>query len=199
MQVFIIENSRKEVLPAMRLARQITEILYVIRLPTKAFIPIPEKHASEGHLHAMSLEIGDLRAELKREKKIIGVEICDVLAVRARKAEIAGRAHSMILAIRMSKIANLRGHPRRGHPCYFGALVGRAIVDEEEFPVGVVLRENAIDRLLQERLLVQENDDDAHQRRVAHVGIPCHRVSVHRAVRLDRTICTPVTGAGEND
>src|SRR5688572_7259554 len=45
------------------------------------------------------------------------------------------------------------------------SVVGRAIVDEQQLPLGVILRQHALDGFAQERRSIQEDGDDGYQTR----------------------------------
>src|SRR5205823_13380684 len=92
---------------------------------------------------------GGLLFQLLRQPDIVGVDEGDVVAARAADAQVACRAHAAVLVAGVVQVAYPGGVQGGVAPGDRSAAVGRAIVDQQQLPVGVGLSEYAGDRLVE--------------------------------------------------
>ncbi len=119
----------------------------------------------------MRRQDGDLRVQLVREPDVVGVEERDELALGVRDPQVAGRAHAFVDVTLVLQIVNLPGEPLGVRPRDRRAAIRRSIVDEKELPVVESLRQDAVDRVREELVGVQEDDDDGYDWNVGHYGV----------------------------
>src|SRR3712207_5555675 len=112
----------------------------------------------------MGIQDRYLLLQLVRQPGVIGVQEGDVLAPSVGYAKIAGSAPSPVLVPRVLQVAHLLGVPLSIPQGDLGATVGRTVVHQQEFPVIVALGQHALDRLLDELLLIEEGSDYRDQR-----------------------------------
>jgi hypothetical protein len=113
---------------------------------------------------------GDLFLENGWEPKIIGIQEGDIPSSGAREASVARSTLALILVARVLEIGNLSGMLSSVVSGDIAALVGRAIVNQEQFPSVVSLIEDAEDGFLYEPFSIEERDDYGYQWPIAHVG-----------------------------
>ncbi len=134
----------------------------------------------------MRLEDLDLTRELPGEPDIIGIEQGEVLASSVVQPEIPRRAHPMVAMPRVLQVAHavrLALGPAAGERT---AAVGGAVVDQQQLPVRVGLRDHALDGLIQKALSIQEDRDDRYQRSSAHESLRPEILGVrHRVLRRE--------------
>ena len=127
-----------------------------------------ERRAEEQAHGRMRLEDLDLTRELPGQPDVVGIEQGEVLAPGIVESEVPGGAHAVVPMPRVLQVANavrLALGPPAGER---GASVGGPVVDQQQLPVGVGLRNHAPDGLIQEALSVQKDRDDRYQRSSAH-------------------------------
>ena len=100
-------------------------------------------------------ELG-LLLQLAGEPDIVGVQKGDVLARRMGVAEIARGADPVSPTVGMAQVGDATAFVSGVVGGDLRASVGGAIVDEQQLPVRIGLREHALDRLAEERLAVEE-------------------------------------------
>jgi hypothetical protein len=101
---------------------------------------------------AIGLEDGDASRELLGHPFVVVVEERDVLAGRRANAGVARSGETAItLRDKADSIAEVREHS--------AGIVGRAVVDDDHFVIGVRLREHAGQRALDGRRAVVDCDD----------------------------------------
>ena len=131
----------------------------------------PVERRAEQQAHArMRLEDLDLTRELPGQPDVIGIEQGEVLAPGVLESEVPGGAHPVVAMPRVLQVAHavrLALGPAAGERA---AAVGGAVVDQQQLPVRVGLRDHALDGLIQEALSIQEDRDDRYQRRRAHAS-----------------------------
>ena len=116
----------------------------------------------------MRLEDLDLTRELAGQPDVVGIEQREVLAPGIVKSEVPGGAHAVVAMPRVFQVANavwLALGPPAGERA---APVGGPVVDQQQLPVRVGLRDHALDGLIQEALSIQEDRDDRYQGSSAH-------------------------------
>src|SRR5512133_265044 len=118
----------------------------------------------------MRFQDGDLFLENGREPHIIGIQEGDILSCSVREASVARSTLALILVISVLEIGNLSGMLSSVVSGDIAALVGRAIVNQEQFPSVVSLVEDAEDGFLNEPFSIEERDDYGYQWLIAHVG-----------------------------
>jgi len=111
------------------------------------------------------VERRDLHLELVRQPDVIRVEERDQLTARGGDCEVARRAVPAVLTAWVREQPDTTGVRAGEPPRGVGAGVRRAVVDEQQLPVLVRLRDHALDRLGEVRLAVLEGDDDGDARR----------------------------------
>ncbi len=134
------------------------------------------------HLHVLG--------ETIRKPKVISVEKRHVLAARELQARIARGTHPSVLVFGVFHVGypvGVRGRVAPGDP---RGAVGGAVVDEDQLPLVIRLREHALDGLTDMRLTVEEDDDAGDEgtfrreplivSRVIHRCPPLHHIPQHR-------------------
>ena len=102
-----------------------------------------------------------LRFELPREKRVVRVEQRDELAPGVGESKIPGRRNA---TIRLAQVADRRPAPvALDHP---PRLVGRAVVDDDDFHVVVSLPEHALDGRADDTGAIMRRDDHADHPRL---------------------------------
>src|SRR3712207_6451894 len=85
---------------------------------------------------------------------------------------------------RVLQVAHLLGVPFSIPQGDLGATVGRAVVHQQEFPVIVALGQYALDRFLDEPLLIEEGSDYRDRRLVLHLNSPSRGLRLPIAISL---------------
>jgi len=101
-------------------------------------------------------ELANLGVELPRKPVIVVVEESEELAMRVRDTRVSRDGDALVL------LANDL-HARDGR-CYFGATVGRSVINNENFPGAVGLEADAFDGAGDEAFAIEQRDDCGDER-----------------------------------
>jgi hypothetical protein len=142
---------------------------------------IPVLHRARDHAHfGMGQQEGVLTAQLVGKPDVVGVAEGDGLSARVAQPQIPRRAHAAIGVARVLQVPHAIGSAGRGGARQVPAAVARAIIDQQQLPVGEPLSAHAVDRLGEPALGVEKDDDRAHRRRGQPTS-PASHVSSWRA------------------
>ena len=105
----------------------------------------------------MAAQLLDPELQRPRQQPVVGVEEDEQLAVALADAGVAGGREAEVLLADAADAGEALGDSAR--------VVGRAVVDDDDLDLGVGLREDALDRLVEVAGLAEAGDDDRDQRR----------------------------------
>jgi hypothetical protein len=139
-------------------AEMMREVALILR---RAGPAVPVLRESVDHRSVrMRIEDRDLLFKLSGKPNVIGVQERHTRAVGVTDAEVPRCAHPPVCVARVFEIPDLLRKSRGQVHGNRGALVGGAVIHEEQFPIRRCLSEGAGDRIPEEPRSVQEDDDD---------------------------------------
>ena len=110
--------------------------------------------ATEHELRA-GVELGHLTCKSGRERPIVGVEAHDQVA-RAHRQAVVQRIHESAVPLVSENPQAFVGNSRRE---LLARLVGRAVIDDDQFEIGEGLAEDAVDRLADRTAAVEDGKE----------------------------------------
>lgn len=139
--------------------------LDTVRKCCPAALPaVPVLSFAVHHVHRRVLaQQLDAARQAPRQVHVIGIEEGNQLPARCGDTEVARGAHAPVLVVRVLEITYPAGVVRRVSSGDPGARVRRAVVDEQQFPMAIRLREYARDGLVEKRFRVQEAHHHGHE------------------------------------
>ena len=135
----------------------------------------------------MFVQQADLPRELVRQEDVVRIEECEQLAACLRDAEIARGALAAVGVFRVLEITDAVRPATRIVAGQGRTAIGRAVVDQQQFPLRIGLRHDAVDRFGQETDAVEKRHHDRHERRCGRH--PRNRRTTERRTRRSRSSC----------
>jgi len=164
--------ARRVAIVANEMTEQRRRVEYSIGFDTQAPDDVPRpavptlphyRRAAQHSGCGMRFHHRHLLLELPRQPDVIRIEECDILPSRVTHPEIARRARAevpMALVLQVSDPALMRVRVLQGDR---RAAVARAVIHQQQLPVGVRLGGYTLDRFAKELLPVEKRNDGGDQ------------------------------------